>query len=66
MSKECKWFSVCPMKYFYEMGKVEEKWITEFCYSDWQRCIRFQKEENHVNHPDNMLPNGEIDVNLYE
>lgn len=46
--KECKWYFVCPMKYFLNR----------------ENCIRFQKEENGIYHPDNMLPNGEIGENL--
>ena len=27
----CKWFTVCPLKYFYEDGKLNKKWIDDFC-----------------------------------
>jgi len=23
----CKWYPVCPMKRFYEAGKIDKKWI---------------------------------------
>lgn len=61
---ECKWFQVCPMKKFMEKGKLPRKWIDKYCLGKWQECIRFQMEENGRYHPDNMLPNGEIDENL--
>ncbi len=27
---DCKWFPVCPMKYFYEQGELDRKWILDF------------------------------------
>lgn len=63
-NKECKWFPVCPMNRFYQMGKIAEKWIEKYCKGDWTKCVRFQMEEKGEPHPDNMLPNGEIDENL--
>ncbi len=62
--KECKWFQVCPMKFYYEAGKLDKKWIKNYCKGDWNKCVRFQKEENGIYHPDNMLPNGKIDEKL--
>ena len=61
---ECKWFSVCPMKYYWEQGKLDSAWIEDYCKNNWKNCIRFYKEENGIYHPDNMLPDGEIDVRL--
>lgn len=52
------------MKYFWEQNKIDKYWIENYCKSNWKICIRFQKEENGIYHPDNMLPNGEIDNNL--
>ncbi len=62
--KECKWYPSCPMKYFFEKGKLEKKWVENYCHRDWRKCIHFQKEESGIYHPDNMLPDGEIDENL--
>ena len=59
--KECKWYSVCPMKKYYEMGKLDEKWIKNYCKGNWRKCIRYQKEEKGIYHPDWMLPDGTID-----
>jgi hypothetical protein len=56
----CKWFTVCPMKKYYEQGRLEKKWIQNYCKGNYAKCIRFQMEENGELHPDNMLPNGEI------
>ena len=61
---QCKWYPVCPLKHFYEVGKLNNKWIDNYCKGNWQNCVRFYKGENSIYHPDNMLPNGEIDENL--
>ena len=52
------------MKFFYEKGKLDKKWIDDYCHGNWQNCVRFEKEETGIYHPDNMLPNGEIDEQL--
>ena len=62
--EECKWYCCCPMKYYFEQGKLDKKWIENYCYRDWEKCVRYQKEESGIYHPDNMLPDGEIDENL--
>ena len=62
--KECKWYCCCPMKYFFEQGKLDKKWVEKYCHGNWEDCIRYQKEENGIYHPDNMLPDGIIDNNL--
>ena len=62
---ECKWFSVCPMHYFHDKGKLDRKWIELYCKGDWESCTRYQMEENGIPHPDNMLPDGSIDESLY-
>lgn len=62
----CKWFPVCPMKRYYEKGKIDEKWIKNYCKGDWSNCVRFKKEERGEYHPDWMLPDGTIDDSLKE
>lgn len=62
--KECKWYPVCPMKRCYEKGKLDKKWIERYCHGDWQRCVRYRMEENGQYHPDNMLPDGNVDITL--
>ena len=62
--KICIWFNCCPMKRFYEQGRLEKYWIDNYCKGDFNKCIRKKKEENGEYHPDNMLPNGELRDNL--
>jgi len=42
---ECKWYSLCPMKRFYEEGRLERKWIELYCKGDWSNCVRYEMEE---------------------
>lgn len=58
MTKECKWYRVCPMKMYYEEGKLDKKWIEQYCKNDWENCVRYKMEESGIPHPDNMLPDG--------
>ena len=60
MSKTCKWFEVCPLKRFFEEGKLEKKWIEYYCKRDYKSCVRYKMEEKGIPHPDNMLPDGKI------
>lgn len=60
----CKWFVICPMKRFYETGKLEKKWIEQYCKGKWEECVRFQMEESGKYHPDWMLPDGSQDESL--
>ena len=64
LSKDCKWHLSCPMKRFYEEGKLDGKWIELYCKGDWESCIRYQMEENGEPHLDWMLPDGTIDEKL--
>ena len=45
-------------------GKLDSKWVNNYCLIENKECIRYQKEEIGENHPDNMLPNGEIREDL--
>ena len=60
----CKWFAVCPMRRYYEAGKLEKKWIANYCKGDKQNCRRYQMEEKGEPHPDHMLPDGSLDERL--
>ncbi len=62
--KDCKWYPLCPMKRFYEEGKLDKKWIELYCKGDWESCIRYQMEEKGKVHPDWMLPDGSLDERL--
>jgi len=64
LRSECKWYPVCPMKRFYEQGRLERKWVDLYCHGDWKSCQRYEMEENFQAHPDSMLPDGTIDKNL--
>jgi hypothetical protein len=60
----CKWYVICPLKKFYEQGKLEKKWIGRYCKGDYKSCARYKLEEKGIPHPDNMLPNGKIRKSL--
>lgn len=62
--KQCKWYPVCPMKRFFEQGKLDKKWIELYCKGDRENCVRYWLEETGQYHPDNMLPDGTIDETL--
>ena len=64
VTKNCKWYNLCPVKRFFERGKLDRKWVELYCKGDWSSCKRFKMEENGEYHPDNMLPDGSIDKNL--
>ncbi len=62
----CKWIDVCPLRRFEREGKLSLKWKKDYCQSNmnWKNCKRYQAEEGGKKHPNNMLPNGEIDEKL--
>jgi len=62
----CKWYPVCPMKWFYEAGRLEKRWIELYCRGNWENCVRYMLEEQGRYHPDWMLPDGSLDENLKE
>jgi len=61
---ECKWFSCCPMKRFYEEGRIHKRWIELYCKGDWKSCVRYHMEEKGEPHPDWMLPDGSLNESL--
>ena len=64
--KMCKWYSVCPMKFFYEQGQLEKYWINQYCFGNCKACVRYEMEETGKSHPDNMLPDGSVDDQLVD
>ena len=60
----CVWYNVCPLRSFYEQGKLPKKWIEDYCWGDTSKCVRKRMEEEGKYHPDNMLPDGTIDKGL--
>lgn len=60
----CKWYAVCPIKAYTEMGRLDRCWVENYCLTANRSCIRFQMEEAGRYHPDNMLPDGRIRSDL--
>ncbi len=60
VSKDCKWYRVCPIKYFYEQEKIPRIWVELYCKGDWSNCVRFHMEEEGKYHSDYMLPDGTL------
>ncbi|QEE14671.2 uracil-DNA glycosylase [Promethearchaeum syntrophicum] len=60
----CKWYYCCPIKYFTDEKKLDSYWVDNYCLIGNTNCIRYQKEEAGVSHPDNLLPDGSIDSSL--
>ena len=64
VARECKWYRVCPMKTYYEQGRVDRYWVEHYCHGLNTTCVRYQMEERGEWHPDTMLPDGTIDESL--
>jgi len=60
----CKWFQVCPMKWYYDNGKLDKSWIDNYCKGNYKKCIRYEMEEKGQYHEDWMLPDGTLDESL--
>jgi hypothetical protein len=46
------------MKYFYERGRLEKRWVERYCHGDRLSCRRYQMEERGEYHSDYLLPDG--------
>lgn len=62
--QDCIWFPSCPLRRFYEEGKLRREWIELYCRGDWESCVRFQMEERGEPHPDWMLQDGSLSEEL--
>ena len=62
--KTCRWFEVCPLKRFYQQGKIDKRWIEDYCLADNPECLRRILEEKGVYHADNLMPDGTINRSL--
>jgi len=51
--KKCKWYDVCPMKRFYEQGRLDRRWVEDYCFHNGRDCVRKKMEEEGRYHPDN-------------
>jgi len=62
----CKWYTLCPLRRFEKLGLLDGSWKDHYCKSEshWKDCKRYQLEEQGIDHPDNMLPDGRIDPAL--
>jgi len=56
----CRRFSSCPLNRFCRQGRVDPKWMEQYCRGDWESCRRFILEEQGKSHPDCMLPDGSL------
>ncbi len=66
MEKKCMWYTVCPIKKFVDTGKLDINWVEKYCKGEWNRCERYKLELVGKNHPDNLLPDGNIEPRLKE
>jgi hypothetical protein len=62
--RECIWYPVCPMKRYYASGRLDERWVRQYCHGHFERCVRYQLEAKGAPHPDWMLPDGRLDERL--
>ncbi|MBN2120485.1 MAG: uracil-DNA glycosylase [Candidatus Omnitrophica bacterium] len=60
----CKWYELCPLKRFYEQGRLDKKWIDDYCWVNYSKCVRKRLEEQGIYHSDNMMPDGRINPSL--
>jgi hypothetical protein len=60
MSDRCKWYQVCPIKYYTDKGILDDFWVKNYCLIGNKECVRYIMEERGEYHPDNMLPDGSI------
>lgn len=60
----CKWYDVCPLKRFYEQGRLNKKWIEGYCFGNYSKYVRYKMEEEGIYHADNMMPDGTINGSL--
>ena len=52
------------MKMYFQEGRLDPKWINEYCWGNSLRCIRRKMEEKGQYHPNHILPDGTIDEKL--
>lgn len=62
--KICHWYDICPMKRFFEEGRIAKHWLEDYCFNNGKDCQRLRAVEEGRPAPDNMLPNGDIKKDL--
>ena len=66
MKNVCRWYDeTSAMKRAYDAGKLDKKWIEEYCFKGGEGCMRKKRfeEEGYVS-PDYVLPDGSVDERL--
>ncbi len=58
LSRPCRWYPLCPMRRFFEQGRLDRSWIEAYCHGDWESCVRYRMEESGEPHSDFLLPDG--------
>ena len=63
---EFKLYNIYSLRRFEREEKSDKSWAQNYCESinNRQNCKRYQLEEKGIYHPDNMLPDGEIDKSI--
>jgi len=41
------------MKRFYEEGRLDRRWVEDYCFHNGRDCVRKKMEEEGRHHPDN-------------
>jgi hypothetical protein len=62
----CRWYNeTSGMKRAFDAGRLEKRWIDDYCLNSGTGCVRKRRYENegYVS-PDYVLPDGTIDENL--
>ena len=62
----CVWYDeTSAIKRAYDEGRLDKKWIEEYCWNGGKGCVRKKRfeEEGYVS-PDYVLPDGSIDEGL--
>ena len=64
MENVCDHYRNCPIKKFFEKGKLDKKWIDGYCLKRGLNCERRSQAERGYPNPENMLPDGSYDFDL--
>ncbi len=62
----CRWYDeTSAMKRAYDLGKIDKKWIENYCWNGGKDCVRKERfeKERYVS-PDYILPDGSEDPKL--
>ncbi len=38
MKGECKWYRLCPVRRYVDLGALDARWVEDYCLGDWNRC----------------------------